>query len=360
MSVMKHDVLRSVCALVLPALLVVGLVVAWAWRVRGDLAALGRGYSVVDLQVLPELRGWRERPAAPGVVKGAFFGDSVVWGSGMPALLAADLEGRGVHVDVAGVAHVALRPMHFYYLLDQVLAGRPRFVVAEVNLPAFSSQWADAPAVRLRHLSREMSIRRAWRVRVALRDEQIGLLDPFLYRMENAVGLLYVPDGARERGQMLVDDVTGLVARRFGIPLARRNPSTFGLGALDVGTARGLYGIDPATHRTALVLRELLRGLREAGVGALLYVTPVNVGRLAELSLEGELSLDAKIGALRVAVGASEEEWLDLHDALPTQAIRDAVGHLNPQGAGVVVAALGDKLAKRLPAVMGGGRRPRK
>ncbi|HYC21207.1 MAG TPA: hypothetical protein VEI94_00815 [Candidatus Bathyarchaeia archaeon] len=61
----------------------------------------------------------------------------------------------------------------------------------------------------------------------------------------------------------------------------------------------------------------MLSELRAADVPTLFFVAPINVDRLAELRLTGELALPERLAALRDAIGASRNEWADFHALLP-------------------------------------------
>jgi len=86
---------------------------------------------------------------------------------------------------------------------------------------------------------------------------------------------------------------------------------------LTAQTGREEYGIDQVKRPTTFILRALLSELRAADVPTLFFVAPINVDRLAELRLTGELALPERLAALRDAIGASRNEWADFHALLP-------------------------------------------
>jgi hypothetical protein len=315
---------------------------------RASLVRLGRGFSGLEGKVLPAIRDWPERRHPPGVRRGVVFGDSVVdWqGVRLGDLTSAELGSRKLDTEFLTVSHPWLRPIQFYYLLDEVLAGRPEVAIVEVDLHAFSSGWSDSPVLRAKDLSRLMSPRRAWRIRQVLAGEGLGLLDPWIFRLEERLDVLYLVDGVRESGRSTLERLGNQVNAALRLP----TPPPLRAGPLTAEEARLWFDTDPARHRSAIVLRELLWGLREAGVVTVLFVAPIDVERMAGFGVLDGLHLPQRIEALRQAVGATPEEWRDLHALLPSKAIRDSTMHLFPEGGERVAEALADALAPRLRA----------
>ena len=318
------------------------------WSQRASLVRVGRGFSGLEGQVLPAIRAWRERSYPPGTRRGVVFGDSVVDWSGVRLgdLTSAELGARKVDTEFLTVSHPWMRPVQFYYLLDEVLAGKPQVAVVEVDLRAFWRGWVDAPVLRAKSLSRLMSFRRAWRIRGTLGAEGLGLIDPAVFRMEERLGVLYLVDGVRELGRGAFERV----GTRINASLRLPPPPPLRAGPLDAATARQWVDNDFAGHRSVIVVRELLRGLRESGVVTVLFVAPFDVERMSALGVLDEPALSARIEALRAAVGASPEEWRDLHALVPSAEIRDSFMHLLIPGAERVAEAVGTALAPRLRA----------
>jgi hypothetical protein len=316
---------------------------------RASLMRIGRGFSGLEIHVLPAVQAWRERVYPAGTRRGVVFGDSIVdWaGVRLGDLVSAELGSRKADTEFLTVNHPWLRPIQFYYLLDEVLAGKPAVAVVEVDLRAFWSGWVDAPALRAKGLARLLSVRRAWRIREVLAAEGSGMIDPFVLRMEERLGVLYLVDGVRSSGQSALERLGARINAGLSLP----PPPPLRAGPLDVETARQWLDPDFARQRSAIVLRELLRGLREAGVVTILFVAPFDVDTMAGLGVLDERALAAKIEALRVAVGATPEEWRDLHGIVRSREFRDTTMHLLVPGAERVAERIGDALAPRLRAV---------
>ncbi len=327
---------------------VLALAAALLLSQRASLVRLGRGFSGLEGKVLPAIRVWQAQPPKAGLRRGVVFGDSVVdWmGVRLAELVEAELGSRKLDTELFTVSHPWLRPIQFYYLLDEVLAGKPEMAIVEVDLRAFWAGWSDSPLLRAKDLSRLMSPRRAWRIRSVLPSEGLGLVDPWLFRLEERLDVLYLVDGVRARGRAALDRLGTQINTALRLP----PPTPLRAGALDADSAREWFDTDPARHRSAIVLRELLRGLREAGVVTVLFVAPIDVERMARFGILDGLRLPERIEALRLAIGAQPGEWRDLHALLPSKDIRDSTMHLLPAGGEKVAAAVADALAPRLRA----------
>ena len=348
MRATRREVLSAAVALLVPALAVIGVFAAVVAVNRDALDELGRGESTVDERLLPALRSWRDRvPSTPQTHRGAFFGDSIVADVDLPALVAHELAQRGVDVDLASVAHQGLLPLHYYCLLDQVLAGRPEVAVVSLNLPAVSRRlWGVPPLARMARL---LSPARAWRIRGLLARGEINLLDPWIYRVEDRLGALHVVDGLRELGRRL--SYVGGDARSANV-LQMRESVALGTRR-DLAERRNRQDDALATNPTLAVIRELVAALREAGVRPVLYLTPVDTSpeHLASWDIAGDdASLTTLVEDYRRAIGAAPEEWIDLHALLRSDERRDRFGHLRPVGADHLAAVLADALAARLQA----------
>jgi hypothetical protein len=334
---------RSTALLVLSALAVAAALALAVWSDRTRFMRAAGGASIVELRLLPALEKWRTGPRPAGVAGMALFGDSVADCAGDTTLgnvLQAELARGGLETSVVSLTQSALRPLHFYYLLDRVLAGQPRVVVVEVNMRAFSDHWLKDARWRFPELSRWLSVRRALRVREALAAEGLDLFAPPLYRLEAWLGVLYVTPGVRVLGQDVLaaggSDLNEALGLELRPPVLHSHRSR-----LDAPLARAWYAHEPAATPTAGVLRAILVELRAAGVAPVFFVAPIDVDRLDELGVRDELALPARLAALRTAVGADDAEWVDLHAALTGADIFDYAGH--PHGRGC--ARLGSPLA---------------
>ena len=322
------------------------LVLGCAWRARERLRLAPEWSGNVEATALRALSEWRTRRRAPPVVGAVLFGDSRVDcqdGVTVGTALAARLRASGRPVDLVEVARPALRPLQFYYLLGEVLAGAPAVAIIEVN-PGYLWPYPPPPlrSMRYFHLSRRLSPRGVWRMHTPLAVEGVSLLDPFIYGLEEKLDLLYVGDGVRDGARLLL----GLSRARSVIVGSARWPQD-GLverRALTETAGRGGIPAEVADHPVTLVLRELYRELRRAGVEVLFYVPPQKV----EQPDPDEAVQSRTVEAVRDAVGAMPLDWLDLHARLTPEAFRDANQHLHPVGCERVADAIGDVLVPRL------------
>lgn len=343
-------------ALVLPCSAVIAAVLAGMALERDALVGAFARTDWVDAKLVPALRAWRARPATPGVLRGVVFGDSVLGVEPGSSVLArqveADLGARGLSADLFAAVHGAFRAFQFYYLVDEVLATRPRLAVVEVNLRAFSRDWDARTRWRFPSASRYLSPGRVLALREVLAREDLSLLAPTLYRLQEATGTLHLGPGLRAYGEEALERSGDWVGSRLGldgVPPTERMQRLF-VTSLDAGLARAWYGGEPADTLVARVLRELRRALREGGAVTVLLVTPVNVDRIAELGLADELALPRKLAALRAAVGAAPDEWVDLHAAARPPEFLDATEHVHPETLARLAAPVAASVATQLTA----------
>jgi hypothetical protein len=104
------------------------------------------------------------------------------------------------------------------------------------------------------------------------------------------------------------------------------------------------------SHRVEM-LAALLRGLERAGIPVLVWVSPVNVEHVRSLGLSTD-GLGRSIAALRKVARDSGAEFLDLHEALPGSAFRDAGDHYTvagpDSGTSLVAAPLARAISRAL------------
>src|SRR5262249_59111521 len=84
------------------------------------------------------------------------------------------------------------------------------------------------------------------------------------------------------------------------------------------------------------------------GVGVEWWVPAINHERFEKIGLRtAEIGFADRIERLRVAIGATPEEWLDLHALHPEALFVDWAGHATPEGcrrtANRIVGALRDR-----------------
>jgi len=328
------------------------LALACLWARREPLRAEWARTIGVDSTV-QGLHQWRRRARPPGVVGAVLFGDSLTictWEAQMPPLVERGLARRSVRTAFVSAVHLAFRPINFYYLVNEVRAGAPRVAIVEVNLRMFSEHVLVRPEWRFVQLARMLSLPQAWRLRAVLAGEGVTQLDPPLYRLEDRLGLLYAADGLRLTAADALEHVGGRLGDAVG--LARRDPywhvarATEAIQTLDVRTARAEYGVRQADHPMAAALRALGEELRAGGAAVVFYVSPVNVDHLAEIGVREELALGERVEALRRAVGATPEEWVDLHAAVPAEGFRDLQNHMRPLGCEIAADRVSEAVAR--------------
>lgn len=345
MRASSRENLRRAVALLLPCVATVLAAVGLAWWWRAPLVAEATRSSAVERAVVPALAEWGTPD--PRVVRGVFYGDSLTMslsalargkqGVGLPALVQQSLRAAGAPVDILTLTHAAFRPVQLAYLLDEVLAGRPRFAVIGINLRLLSPTWSPNPSFRFLPLSRKLSPSRQAALWPELREEGLGIFHPALYRLQEALALLYVMDGARLVGTEWLDARSHDVERALG--LRRR-----GVRVAPLEDDAVAYASHPARHATARVLRRVHEELAAAGVWTLFYVSPVNPEALLTGGSPSPEELAARLDALRVAAGVAPEQWLDLHAELPASAFRDLLNHLRPSGLRTVAAKITHRL----------------
>ena len=321
----------------------VGAFAAWVWSHRVGLRETASRRVVIERKLLPRLEQWQSGRDGPGF-RVAFFGDSLSMaargvgkrrrGPDLTGLLEQGWSARGAQADVLPLTHMAFRPIHLYYLLEDVLAGKPDLVVVELNLRVYSAALRYQGIEKFEPLSRRLSFRSQLAAGDILGKEDLSALDPTLHWAKERVGLLYVPEGARLRGQEWLNAASDWLTGALAIPGSSSTARS------DRETALAEYGGDPSEEPMAEVGRLVLERLRDAGVPALFYVSPVDVERLERLGVSGDLDLEQGIEKLRNRIGARPEEWLDLHDRLPSSAFRDWQNHLEKDGLRVVASAL--------------------
>lgn len=343
--------LRRAAALLLPCIATVGAALALAWWFRAPLVEEATRNIVVERLLIPDLDRWVARPK-PGAVRGVFFGDSLTMSldsiahggpkGGVPVLVEEALRAAGTPVDILAFTHAAFRPVHLAYVLDEVLKGHPRFAVVELNLRLLAPTWKADAALRFLPLSRRLSLRRQLELSPILREEGLGTFHPNVYRLQEALSLLYVMDGARIVGHDWLDAQSARVERTLGL---ERNPRP-----AQSGDDSAAYASSLADAPSAAILRVLDEELAAAGVWTLYYVSPLNPDGLKAAGVTDPDALSARVDALRAAAGVPTERWLDLHAGLPQSAFLDQMNHLRPSALRTVAARVQHKLR---PVVLG-------
>lgn len=281
-------------------------------------AALRAQGSLTAIDVTRRVTEWAQQRRERGGLGGAVFGDSVFAPHAPDKrfvhVLGERLAAAGLPIDMIDVTNPGFSPIQFYCLLDGVLAGRPDFVIVEVNLRTFAPDWIHDVGLRMPQLSADLSLLQVWRARRALATQQIGLLTPLQYRLDKPIGTIQLVNGVRvlsgdafDAAGTRLNDALGLTALSS---LERFHRDMTEHVSLDDGRAQAWYGQDFVSSPAAEALRALARELRDAGVATLFVLAPAMRGRLHELGISLR-ELDARTDALRRMVGAAPSQWID-------------------------------------------------
>jgi hypothetical protein len=335
-------------------------VLGFLWAIhayRAELAAIGIGESHVEDAIIRKLYLWAatDPRGAPVVV----FGDSLNVCMTPPDTkridrvarwMELDLERSGTPVELLDLTHPGLQPMHAFGLLDDALSRPVRLVVMEVNVRSFIDPSLRPGAERIPQLSRKLSLREAARVRSNLALDGMTVFDPIVYRLEERYQLLYAFEGLR---QAVLDRLAAIGAGvRDALGLRTRPIPSFKEVAR---RENATYLLDYAGHPVAGTLRAIREALHERGVPVLFYVAPMDVERLTATGQYDRSTMVELLEQLRRAIGATPDEWLDLHEALPGDVFRDKQNHLKIAGCEQIGALLGKRALERLEQGAGGG-----
>lgn len=315
--------------MLLPCLVVVAACVWLLHANRDELARLGRGDGASDGGALRRLGLVAKRTQRFERI--AVFGDSLnmctMAGSKRYDSLARNLKVRiqdgGRPVELVDLSQPGLLPLFYYTLLDEALALPVDLVIIEVNLRTFIDPFARRGEERLPGLARKLGFAESLVVTSSLEREGLTVLDPPLMRIKEQLGMLYVLEGAREAGLAWLHAAGELTRTTLGWKRRSLPPANE-----VIRRARLSYAVDYVDNPNAEVLRAMVADLHRAQVPFVAYVAPIDVDYLRTTSDFDGGDLARRIEELRLYVGASEVEWLDLYDALPTTMFRDFQNHM--------------------------------
>lgn len=343
------DVRRAWLALAVPFVAVVAACLALLWTYREPLAKIGAGRGAAERGALRRLEKWRRKPVMlPRMV---MLGDSLNVCTTPPAPRTTTV-GLAVHAvinrghrrfDVVDLTQPGLLPLYYYALLDDALETPVSLVVFELNLRTFLDPRVRAGEERLPGLARTLDFDDALRVREALEREGMSTFDPPIMRLKQQLGLLYVFEGARQGALDLIGAGAAWATAALGLP--RRSFPAFGEVTRRLSLS---YMVDYAGHPNATVIREAVRELHAARVPVIVYVAPIDVERLRGTSDFDPEELARRLEDLRVSIGLTNEEWLDLHAILPSERFRDYQNHLKFEGCAEVGRPLVDRAVRHL------------
>ncbi len=339
--------------ILLPALAVLALATGWLWFGRADLAQVGMKSAPFERSAMMAMLQWQATPPQ-GVFRVVVFGDSLFLVKGdadhpkqvHSIALGDSLKAERVPAAVLTLVQAAFRPIHLWYLLDDVIEIRPDLVVVEVNLRLLGLQRHLPASYRFAALSRRMSPRRLLRLRDAMQLEEVDPVGPFLWKASEAMGTLYAADGARDMGRETLKDLGLRTNAALGlVSMGRINPFEKLDSADEVEL---MYGWDPEEHPGVDALRAIREELETLGIPVVFVVAPIRTDLVAKLGMREEIQLSARVNRLREVIGASHQEWLNLSSALPQTAFRDEQNHLTADGMQMVSDRIARRTAQRL------------
>jgi hypothetical protein len=335
--------LAGPCAVVLLALALM------VWRQREPL----REHTPIEMRIEPEFLGripvWTRPPRPRDAIRAVQFGDSLAFcppATRLTTPLRNALSAAGITLDLVEVRHGAFRPLTFGFFLDEVLAGSPRLAIVEVNLSHLLPGAVPPRAQRFSPHVGRLSLERAWRLREVLIEDELTLLDPLLARVAGRFDAQYILPGLETIGRDRLEAWGTAVNARAGWSTAVDPGARWGaVGAATRARAALWSRVEFAEHVQVTALRDLVASLKAAGTIVLCYVSPVRLGPLRAAGWGDGGHVVAAIERLRVAVGASTLEWLDLHALIADDVLfRDDDGHMHPPGCERTAAAIAPRV----------------
>jgi hypothetical protein len=338
-----------------PFLAVLASCLGVLYAYRDPLAAMGAGQIDVERVADRRLQAARLAPVKhPRIV---LLGDSLnvcrtppeprLQSVGMA--LNATLKEARRPIELLDLTQPGLLPIYAYALLDEALATGASLVVVEVNLRLFLDPMARPGWETMPGLVRKLDLAQALHVRRALEHEGMTVLDPPLLQLRERVGLLHVFEGARQGALDWLVSTSERVTSALALPRRTLPPLA------EVARRMSLsYMVDYTSHPTASALRALVSDLHDTRIPVVLYVSPINVEAQEQAPGFDPVELERRIDELRISVGATPAEWLDLHATQPAGRFRDFHNHLFSQGCIDVGRALAARVIAALPKRAGG------
>ncbi len=335
-----------------PAFVVVALAAGWGWSRRAELTEAGMNQVPIERSAMMAMLLWQANPPQ-GLFRVVVLGDSLFLSRDEEYAqqvhhipLAKSLKKERVPAAVLPLVQTAFRPIHFWYILDDILETRPDLVVIEINLRLLGLERGLPASYRFGGLSRRLPLRRMGMLRKAMQVEEIDPVEPFVWKASEAMGTLYVLEGVRELGRGMLTDLGNQTNAWLGlIAIGSLNP----FDELDtVEEAELMYGWEPSEHPGVEVLREVRDELQAHGIPVLFVVAPVRLELLRKLGVSAQIDLNSRIDRLQVELAASSLEWLNLSAALPDSSFRDHKNHLSEEALGMVADRIARRVNRRL------------
>jgi hypothetical protein len=362
---------------------VIAFGVSWLADARLGRPTLAFNFSRMTGKRLPELAEASRRGEPTVAMLGASALVSYPEGRGVPERLQERLQADpGARVFSLGMPGSG--PFEYYFLADRIARAKPSLVVIALNLDHLSSSWNRAYArpelaglLAPRRLPEALGLPlhgvglTADRLLYYVAVVQAGGYDPWywLSLRQAQVGRAWARLEARLQGGHYDprndsgDDTperlfrgavrAATVERVFSDPqLGHYLPA-----ALDEHYGEVLAGLDPASPVLQVLDATVARFLRD-GIHVLVYVEPLDVEYLHANAPHGDRDgLQASLSRIGDRVAALGGDFVDLHDALPPDAFRDAPGHLAWAGDVDGPARLAEILAPRVRAALRDGAR---
>jgi hypothetical protein len=331
--------MKRVCVIAMVFLLGLGATLAGAIAWWGD-AAVERGARAYGYRRAMAVRVQRP-PGAGRLVM--WLGDSTIMGlvrASYPQLLRRRLAARGVRSTV--IAAPVFDAFTYYYVMGPVVDAAPDLIVIVARLSAFGSrQWAGFTYNDLASMIPPRELPRTLLLPLSARETNAGrVLMAQLLRWPWAERALFFLTGARERWER------ASFWDALGPP---EPPPTFDprilTGALKMFEVR-LTSRNPQLR----VLDAAIRMATRRGRRVLVIGAPIPTQALARFRHRDPSIWPPRFAVLREAVESAGADFLDLHDALPSDAFADFGGHYNEKGAARLAELIGPVVEQVLGA----------
>lgn len=324
-------------------------------------AKLGRPTIVFDYARMMEKRLPAVAAARGRAYTVAMLGDSALVsyppGRSVPEALAAELERRdrpGRRLEVHSLGMSGTGPFDYYFLSDRVAGAQPSLVVIGLNLDHFSSAWQGAYSrpqlaglIAPRHLGQALRLPLFWTglttdrllfynavvaaggyepwYWLTVRQAQVGRArERFERWLAGAEDYLTHEPVSSTPEQLFVDAADRQTIDRL---FTGEDIHRYRLAGMLEHYESPLAGAAP-DHPILRALAATLRNLAERGVDTLVYLAPVDVAYMRKQRVYDAPGLARTVAAAERVVRDAGGTFVDLHDVFPTQAFRDAPGHL--------------------------------
>jgi hypothetical protein len=348
------------------------------WVAGGRAVALSRAERPgTGLDVMSQVRAWREGFVADrGQLRIALLGDSMLMShQGAPSVPARLV--KLVNQARPSGSQVSLRPLPLsgwtmmgqYCALDEIIEAKPSLVVIELNPRALQPGglgWYSFP-----ELAGLIRGRRLWEAALLpLSDVGVTADRLLFYRLLVTMQLEGAWRAVTNRQAQILNSwgiFEGWTEKVTGVESMSERRMAAWNASMDRLTTPGkagpnrvqmemmlsamLGGVAYRGNHRVEMLGAVLADLARAHIPVLLWVSPINVERVRSLGLSTD-GLGRSIATLRKVAAEHGAQFLDLHQALPASAFRDAGDHFTvagpDNGTSLVAAPLARAIARAL------------